>query len=93
LGSGKYLSLPKVLVMKMFWAYCRLGLEIFIRQKSRNRKIFNQLMQNNFTIDAALSSRIRLYTLQSTITNLAFSVLRGYRPSKDETACDCYWAL
>ncbi len=71
----------------MFWAYCRLGLEIFIRQKSRNRKIFNQLLLNNFTIDAALSSRIRLYTLQSTITNLMFSVLRGYRPSKDETAC------
>lgn len=68
--------------------YIKLGIEVFLINKLRTNKFIKELNKqskiHHFSFDKDQISRIRYYTIQSSLTNSWFSSLTGYKIDNDE---------
>ena len=72
-----------------FLSFCKLSWAIFVRNRWRTfnllLKLDARLSLDGYTISPQNRKRIYFYTAQSAITTYWFSMLRGYKPTRDET--------
>lgn len=80
--------------MGILKAFISTGAEIFIFNKYHSLVLQNELKsylkKHNKQLEAGIKNRIKAYTIQSAITNLWFSSLRGYSPDKNELLSGLY---
>jgi hypothetical protein len=80
--------------MQVLQVFFKTGFTIYIRNRYHYRWLIKDLEsfsnQNQIFLDNVLKKRMRFYTMQSALTNLWFSTLRGKPPSTKENKCGLF---